>query len=335
MWLFLDSVSGRLRAGWRLLAQYATFLVVTALLASLLTISYALLNPAVMSPGGAASPQGVSDLNLLARIASVAGVFVSLLLAARFLDRRPIRDFGFHLGGGWLVDFGFGMLLGAGLMTGIFSLELSLGWLAVSDAFSTVDPNSSFLLAILPPIGIFVCVGIYEEALSRGYQLRNAAEGLNFPALGPRVAIVGAWILSSAFFGLLHAANPNATAISIFNIALAGLMLGAGYVLTGELAIPIGLHISWNFFQGNVYGLPVSGLDTIGATFLATRQSGPKLWTGGPFGPEAGLLGLLAILLGTTLIALYVRLRTGNLTLHTPLAEPPRKTTTADKPASH
>jgi membrane protease YdiL (CAAX protease family) len=248
-----------------------------------------------------------------------------LLVVGRFLDRRPVADFGFHLNGGWFVDLGFGMFLGAFLMTGIFLVQLLIGWTSVSDTLVVVGSGNSFVLAILPPIAIFLCVGIYEEAFSRGYQLRNIAEGLNYPALGPRTAIILALVLTSAFFGLLHASNPNATAISTFNIALAGLLLGAGYVLTGELSIPIGLHITWNFFQGNVYGFPVSGLETFGATFIDTQQAGPDLWTGGPFGPEAGLLGLLAMLTGTLLIALYTKARTGKLDLHTPLAEPPTK----------
>lgn len=337
MWVFRDSVSGRPRAPWRLLGQLAVYILASALFTSLFAISYALVNPAAASLGntGASSPEGAATLNFIARLASVAAIFASLFVAGRFLDRRPVADYGFRVGVGWFVDLAFGMLLGALLMTGVFLAQLSLGWISVTDTLRTVGSDSPFTLAILLPAGIFICVGIYEEALSRGYQLRNAAEGLNYPALGPRAAIVLAWVISSAFFGLLHVANQNATAVSTFNIALAGIMLGAGYVLTGDLAIPIGLHVTWNFFQGNVYGFPVSGIDTIGATFLLTEQSGPKLWTGGPFGPEAGVLGLLTILLGTALTALYVRLRTGHLGLHTPLAEPPKKPLTDETKYPH
>ena len=101
---------------------------------------------------------------------------------------------------------------------------------------------------------------------------------------------------------------------------MGGIFLGMGYVLTGSLAIPIGTHITWNFFQGNVFGFPVSGTTFFPVTFAAIEQSGPDAWTGGSFGPEGGLMGLLAILLGILAVAVWVRLRYGKLTLFTDIA---------------
>jgi uncharacterized protein len=214
------------------------------------------------------------------------------------------------------------MVLGALLMTAVFLMELGLGWVEVTGSFE-IHGGAPFVISILFPVATFVCVGISEETVFRGYQLKNAAEGLNYPSLGPRGAILLAWVLSSAFFAVVHADNPNATLVSTLNIVLAGLMLGFGYVLSGELAIPIGLHITWNFFQGTVYGFPVSGLGAFGPTLLTTEQGGPELWTGGSFGPEGGLLVPAVMLLGMCLVALWTRLRTGKISLHTPIAERP------------
>lgn len=55
--------------------------------------------------------------------------------------------------------------------------------------------------------------------------------------------------------------NPNSSLASTLSITLAGIMLGLGYVLSGDLAIPTGIHISWNFAQGGLFGFSVSGLD--------------------------------------------------------------------------
>ncbi len=320
--VFRDEREGRLRAFWRLLFQFALSFVGQSLLTTVALLVFSLTGGA----GGAGKYTGLTATTpafvAVGGVISLAVTVSSVWLAGRFLDKRPFSGFGLRLNRAWWLDFGFGLLLGALLMTGVFLVELSAGWVTVTGAFEAAG-GGSFFPAILAPVVFFACVGFYEELSSRGYQLTNIAEGLNFPALGPKCAVLLAWVLSSSIFGLLHLFNPNASAVSTLNIAFAGFLLGAGYVLTGQLAIPIGLHITWNFFQGNVFGFPVSGIETIGATFVEVRQGGPDLVTGGAFGPEAGLLGLGAMAAGVGLTFLYVRLRYGNATLQTSLAEPP------------
>jgi uncharacterized protein len=323
--LFLEEGSGRLRSLWRLAIQYWAYW-------ELVQLSLALLMPAWRSAGsdertasGQLDTSVVPLSSALPLVSGVAGLVAAILtvwLAGRFLDRRPFSTFGFRLGAGWWLDLLFGMVLGALLITAVFLIELRLGWVRVTGAFET-HGSAPLVISMLFPVVTFLCVGISEETVFRGYQLKNAAEGLNHPALGPRGAILLAWVLSSVFFAALHADNPNATSISTLNIVLAGLMLGFGYVLSGELAIPIGLHITWNFFQGAVYGFPVSGFGAFGPTLLITEQDGPQLWTGGSFGPEGGLLVPGIMLLGMSLVALWTHLRTGKISLHTPIAENP------------
>jgi membrane protease YdiL (CAAX protease family) len=320
--LFIDEGTGRLRAPWRLLFQYLAYTAAVSLLANLLAGAWLLAGRGAASSGGwdASALAGSPLLLVTGGVAGLGGALLSVWLAGSILDRRPFAEFGFHLSGGWWLDLLFGMALGALLMTAVFVVQLGLGWVTVTGAFQSLVPGAPFWLAVLVPAALFVCVGFYEELVSRGYQLRNAAEGLNLPGVGPRGAVLLAWALSSAFFGYLHAANPSATPLSTFNVALAGLMLGFGYVLTGELAIPIGLHVTWNFFQGAVFGFPVSGLNVAGATFLSIDRGGPALWTGGPFGPEGGLRAVGAMALGILLTALWVRLRRGEVTVHAQIA---------------
>jgi membrane protease YdiL (CAAX protease family) len=322
--LFFDEQSGRLRAPWRLLLQYLTHTVAISLFVNLLAAALLVARPGTSGGLDTSVLAGSPLLPLVGGVAGLGGAVLSVWLAGRFLDRRPFAEFGLHLSWGWWLDLLFGMALGALLMTAIFVVQLGLGWVTVTGAFESSVPGAPFWLAVLVPAALFLCVGFYEELVSRGYQLRNAAEGLNLPGIGPRGAILLAWVLSSAFFGYLHASNPSATPLSTFNVALAGLMLGFGYVLTGELAIPIGLHVTWNFFQGAVFGFPVSGLSVAGATFLSTERGGPALWTGGPFGPEGGLLAPAAMAAGILLTALWVRLRRGRMVVHSPIAQGPK-----------
>jgi len=251
----------------------------------------------------------------------LAAVVLASIIATLMWDRRDWSDFGFHVGRRWWSDFAFGVALGAFLMSGIFATEWSLGWVTVTAVFHTPYADKPFLLAILSPFLTFVAVGINEELFSRGYLLRNLAEGLNLGVLGPRGALVLAWILTSTIFGLLHLGNPHMTTWSTVNLVVAGFFLGLGYVLTGELAIPIGLHIAWNFFQGNVYGFPVSGTTSFRTlTVLAIRQGGPPLWTGGAFGPEGGLISFVAMGVGTLLLLAWIRHAHGRPALMAELA---------------
>lgn len=329
--VFWNSEQRRLRAFWRLVFQsiyFAALLVVLGIPVMIATVLLALAAQSDVLPASLSMPAllGIlvvilAPLELLLRVASV-------WLAGLFPDRRKFSDFGLHLNLNWWIDLGFGLALGAVLMALIFTAESAAGWITVTGAFRSQLPDLlpgislpglPFGVAILSSLIIFIAVGVGEELLSRGYHLKNMAEGLSF--IRPKGSIIIATILSSAIFGLMHAANPNATVISTFNLFLAGLFLALGYILTGELAIPIGLHITWNFFQGNVFGFPVSGTDA-GATFVAIEQGGPPLITGGAFGPEAGLIGVAAMILGSVLTILWVRVRYGRVGILERLATP-------------
>lgn len=312
--LFWNCTERRWRAGWRV-ALYSLLWVVIQLASSLVI----------------RSPLAAALIVILPALAPIAGelLFYSVnallvigltWLMARKIDYRPLADLGLHLDRHWWEDLSFGLLLGAGLMTLIFGSEWALGWITVTGYLHTTLPNTTFAIAILQPIFLFTAVGINEELLSRGYHLRNLAEGFNFATQRPRLAIIMAWLLSSLIFGFLHILNPNSTWISTFALMLAGIFLGLGYVLTGRLGLPIGLHITWNFFQGSVYGFRVSGNDLSDTALIAIRQTGPALWTGGAFGPEAGLTGIVAILLGLLLTILWVQWRYSAVTLQPALA---------------
>ncbi len=166
---------------------------------------------------------------------------------------------------------------------------------------------------------------LVEELTFRGYLIKNLAEGLRCRIIGPRWAAVLAIVVSSLLFGQGHAGNLNATAFSTVNtIIVALLVLSAGYALTGELALPLGFHAAWNFVQVCVLGLS-GGASVLGASFIGLSGKGPTLWTGGAYGPEGGLLGTAAFVLGFVAILGWVRRRHGSVRLHPSLAQPPMR----------
>ncbi len=318
--LFWNGEERRLRLVWR-------FLVFLLVLAPALAAAQALLYfiaPTLLEALQKGEGPGFISGWALSEWLMLIALIVTLFIIGRWVDRRPFSDYGFRLGKRWWLDLAFGLGLGALLMTGIFVVESLLGWVQVTGTMQA-PAGSTFAASILTAAGLFLAVGVFEELLSRGYLLHNLAEGLNFKFWTPAIALALAWLFSSSFFGLAHASNPNATAISIINLVLAGLFLGLGYVITGDLAIPIGLHIAWNFFEGNVFGFPVSGTPVNQVTFIAIQQRGPELWTGGAFGPEAGMIGNVAILIGAALILAWVKWRYGRVQLQASIPLPPSK----------
>jgi membrane protease YdiL (CAAX protease family) len=313
--IFWNSLEKRLRAGWRILVYTLMWIFAPLVVAHLIGDWLALPLISVFPTVAGVAPHAVAILLRLLVVLLVTW------LAAWLIDRRTVREYGLWFDRSWWLDFGFGLALGALLMAFIFVVEWLAGWVVVVAVMEVSLPGVTFWTAILGALLLFIVVGITEELLARGYHLRNLAEGLNFRGVGARGALFSAWLLSSSFFGLLHVFNPNATWYSTVALMAAGLFLGIGFVLTGSLAIPIGLHITWNFFQGNVFGFPVSGNTFESATLISIQQEGPPLWTGGAFGPEAGLLGMIAIGLGSILTLIWVRWRYGHVQLSRTLAE--------------
>jgi len=244
-------------------------------------------------------------------INAVFGVVVAAALVpvGWFLDRRRLTDYGLGVDRQWLIDCGVGLLIGAGAMTAVVALGVAGGWIAVVGAELSTDSLGLFGLLV----AVFVVVGIYEELLVRGYLLTNLAEGFRwFEMVGHRLAVALATLLSSGVFGGLHLMNPNATLVSTTVISAAGVMLALGYLYTGELAIPIGIHITWNIFQGLIYGLPVSGIE-LPVRLVATTSQQPTVISGGAFGPEAGLLGLFGVAVAAFGILIYSRYQYGTV----------------------
>jgi hypothetical protein len=259
-----------------------------------------------------------------------AGVMVAgAYLAGRFVDRRWFRDFGLRLDRAWWADLAAGLALGAVLMTGVFLVELAAGWVAVTDTFRVDQSGFTFWPWFGWSLVIYVAVGVSEEVLFRGYLLTNLSEGLTwFDRVDATVAVGLATLLTSVLFGVAHAGNPSASVASTLGVTLGAVMLAVGYVLTGRLALPVGLHVTWNFVQGTVYGFPVSGT-THGLSVLAIEQSGPRAVTGGAFGPEAGLIGVVAAAVGLGLTVGWVRWQEGRVRIDQSVAAPELRHTDA------
>jgi membrane protease YdiL (CAAX protease family) len=224
-----------------------------------------------------------------------ASLVSSLAITAAFVlwwDRRPFSSVGFRWDTAAVRQFAAGLVLGAVLLGAIFVVEAALGWLRV--AYVAPLPRllshaALWLAALLPAAAA-------EEVMLRGYTFQALEEQWGSSAT------VG---ITAVAFGALHFANPHAGWGSFLGIVASGVLFGIALVVTRRLWLPIGLHAAWNLFEGPILGFPVSGVEFPSA--IATNISGPVLWTGGTFGPEAGLLGVVSSLAGAAILLAFRR----------------------------
>ncbi len=286
--VFISPDEPRLRAGWRIVLQTV---LMFAIAAGVLAAIIAFANPA---PASDSQSSLKTPLLFLQGLAFTASVY----LARRFLDHRSFASLGLHLDRYTLLDLLSGLVITGCIMGLLFVMELALGWLHLQPFAWEQEPLPVLLRETFNSFVGYTFVGWQEELVFRGYWLVNIAEGLS---LGWGV------LLPALPFALIHLANPNASLAAIPGIVAAAVFLGLAYALTRRLWLSIGLHLGWDFFQGTVFGFAVSGTNH----FSLIRQTvdGPEIWTGGAFGPEAGLILVPITIVGVTLVYQYSRLR--------------------------
>lgn len=238
--------------------------------------------------------------------AEVVAACASVIAACRFLDRRPVADLGLRVDRSWWSDLAFGAALGGVIFAGIFAVELGAGWVTVVAHPVRVLGAPELQRALAAALVSNLAGAFAEEIVHRGYWIRNLTDGFSTIVKHRHGPAALALCVSSAVFGLGHAMNPHATLLSTLSLMAIGLLFGASYVATGRLALPIGLHTAWNFFQGRVFGFAVSGHAPAESLFVL-EQRGPTFWTGGAFGPEAGALSLLACCIAVLPIVAWAR----------------------------
>jgi membrane protease YdiL (CAAX protease family) len=227
---------------------------------------------------------------IVGSLITLAAALLAGWLLLKFAEKKAFAELGFgitartpfEIGGGLLIPVGALLLvtlvlvlLGA-LRYGADSGELR-GWLA---------GNLGILLVLLIPAAA-------EEALFRGYPFQKLVA-----ALGP----VAATVLASAGFAIAHRHNPGVNTFALINIFLAGVMLSIAFLRTRSLWFATAVHLGWNWQMAGPLDLPVSGLELFDTPLYEPRSPGAAWLTGGSFGPEGGLAGLLALLLVTAAV---------------------------------
>lgn len=281
--IFVSESEKRLRTGWRLLLHFVLLVIASGLFGLVVL-------PAARRVSG-------NSQIAIAQVAGFLGVITSVYIARRFLDKRTFASLGINLSKQSGPDFLFGFLLGAAVMFLLFAIEWLAGWIK---ELSFAEWKPEIVWSAIIAVVYFGMIGFQEEILARGYWLQNLSEALN-----PTWAV----LLSSLFFAIGHLGNEGVNLLAFLSLIGAGALLSYGWIRTKQLWLSIGLHIGWNFFE-SILGFPVSGLE--GFHLVSHSIQGPIIFTGGTFGPEAGLLSFLIMGVAALGISFWTRKRAGS-----------------------
>jgi len=268
--IFLDDL-GNIRSGWRI----GLFLLILFATASIVFFFAALI---------------ITDLQLFAPFLIMLCVLTATIVMVKMFEKRPVHSVGIPFHKRMPLELGQGVLVGGVMMGAVFLAHFGGGFINLEwRGLTSVD----FMGVLVTSMTIFIIAGFGEELFFRGYPFQTLVESIKAPA---------AVIIMSVAFSIAHGMNPNITVLGLFNIFLAGIWLSVAYLKTRTLWFPVGLHVSWNFFQGTIFSYPVSGQEFQDQSLFISSVSGPTLLTGGDFGPEGSVITTVVLIIGTLYI---------------------------------
>jgi membrane protease YdiL (CAAX protease family) len=235
---------------------------------------------------------GGENIASTVNIVFMFGLDIALVLAGwitlRWIDRRPFALLGMSFSAQGVKELLAGLALGFLYLTVCFLILRVAGLVDVTAG----GMNSKTLESMLRYLVVFTVAGVFEEVVNRGYLLQALIEGTR-----AWIAILG----FSFIFSLVHIFNEDFSWVSGLCLFLQGILFGLAYFRTRSLWVPIGMHVAWNWTQGSLWGMKVSGTH-IAHTFMVSVPKGPELLSGGSFGAEASLITLAV----TACLVVYV-----------------------------
>ena len=251
------SENGTVRSGWKVLGFFLLLMALGAVIA--------------FSMRALGLPRGLGVW-----AAAALGALASYLCLK--LEGRRFSSLGFVPGPRWLYE------CLAGTLGGILLILLTALLVRGADGFHLIRTPSIGGWQLLSAAGMLLGVGFNEEIIARGYPFQRLVEG------------AGPWtgqLVFAGLFALGHWGNPGmhgaTRAWATLNIGLAAILLGFCYLRTRSLALPIGVHLGWNWAQGSLLGFGVSGTTDIKGAWTPVFHGRPEWLTGGAFGLEASV----------------------------------------------
>lgn len=275
---------GRLRSGWR----FIFFLLICQFFSNLFGIIAVLTlsNPNVNLK---------QNIEIALTVTNSIFFVVAILtgwLCVKLFENLPFRALGFSFSDHWLKNLLFGLAYGAFAI--LLAAAISFVFGGINFELNRLAAPSAIWVTLGLTLVVFIVGALAEEAIFRGYALQTLTRA-NLAWLGI--------ILTSILFASGHIFNPGANAFSWLNTFLAGLSFAVAYYKTRTLWLPFSYHLIWNWMQGSILGITVSGLKELTPAPLFQPVGNGISWiTGGDYGIEGGFACTVALIVTTILI---------------------------------
>ena len=270
--LFVDETI-TLRSGWRIAIFLLASFFASLFLAAIAATQY--------YDGGIPTPVSV----IVTSLVMLTSALVVGSLCGKLLENLPFSAIGVPITGKAVMN----LVLGCAVGVATFAFAVLI---AVAGGGLSFVQNPEVFNSLWPSIGlpllVFAAAAAFEEAFFRGYIFQTLTRsGYAWLAI----------LITSIPFGIAHLNNPNAGTISTINTVLAGVWFGVAYLKTRDLWFVWGVHWFWNWTQGSVFGIEVSGLtDLSSSPLLKEIDNGPHWLTGTTYGIEGGIACTIAII---------------------------------------
>lgn len=251
--------------------------------------------------------QNVMEQGLLRGYISAAIYFLSVVFSLytqiKYLDKSSFKKYGLKINKTWFKEFLFGLLIPM-IQLSLFTMLLYLtGNLTITNFFTTNSSDYTFIEGFISEFFGLIVGSSVEEIFFRAFLFYLVYEALRTLKKDPTKRAVLILFLIAPLFGLAHINNTGATIISTINLGLDAIMMCLPFLITGRLGMSIGLHLSWNFFQGAIFGFAISG--NVAKASIMKVSLADNLLTGGVFGAEGSILFILLDLIAVVLILVW------------------------------
>ena len=285
--IFVNKYS-KVRSGFKILLVYAAVIVLIVIIGVVFGLFFYLI-------GNKDADLAVKAVNekwikyFMQLIQEILFIVVPIF-SWKIIEKKKFSQMGYTIDKESLKNFMFGLFLGAGSISLVVFLLISFGGVTLEG--SLLHPN--FTMDALYDLFLFILVGFSEETFFRGYAMGNIMEfnDKKFAA-----------IASAVIFSISHGVNPNVKPLFFVNVILVGLLFSYMYIKTSSLWLPIGFHVMWDYFEGNVWGCADSGIVVNG--IYSTKLRNNNIINGGLVGPEGGLAATFVVILLFILIKVF------------------------------